>query len=450
MKTLTRVVWSEGMYLGPHHFQLQNRYFEDSIRHHIEQSWFEPWGLLNFQLDDTAIRNGRVSLLSAYGVFEDGLIFDMPACDEPPPQRNIEDVFSVTRDTLLILLAVPARRSGEANCDLQGESNDTRYRSVKRQMVDLLNGTDEKQIQLAAKNIRIITEDEVKEDLLTIPIARLIRDTGGFPAYDPNYIPPSLKITASERMLAITRRIIEVLEEKQKSVAKPRQSSAFQAGSSQMEVANFWFLHTINSSLTVLRHLYTSKRGHPEELFHELTRLAGCLCTFGLDSDPTQLPVYNHRDLQPCFEALDDHIRKHLEILVPTSAITIPLQLSGLNYYFGDANDTRVFGRARWFLGIRSRAGEVEVMNRSPYLVKVCSRAFVAKLVERAMPGLVLTHVPTPPNAILPRVDMQYFSISTDPQHPCWKHITDTKKVGVYIPNDLPECEVELKVLLQR
>jgi type VI secretion system protein ImpJ len=31
MKPLSRVVWHEGMHLAQHHFQAQNRYFEDSI-----------------------------------------------------------------------------------------------------------------------------------------------------------------------------------------------------------------------------------------------------------------------------------------------------------------------------------------------------------------------------------------------------------------------------------
>ena len=62
MKSLSRVVWSEGMYLGPHHFQTQSRYFEDSARFAIENSWFEPWGLVGCNLDEAAIRNGRVAL----------------------------------------------------------------------------------------------------------------------------------------------------------------------------------------------------------------------------------------------------------------------------------------------------------------------------------------------------------------------------------------------------
>ena len=30
MKLLSRVVWAEGMYLAPQHFQAQNRYFEEA------------------------------------------------------------------------------------------------------------------------------------------------------------------------------------------------------------------------------------------------------------------------------------------------------------------------------------------------------------------------------------------------------------------------------------
>ena len=76
MKFLSRVVWSEGMHLGPHHFQTQSRYFEDSL-------WFlsahlrrNPWGLLALALDAEAIRNGTAVLRYASGIFPDGLAHD--------------------------------------------------------------------------------------------------------------------------------------------------------------------------------------------------------------------------------------------------------------------------------------------------------------------------------------------------------------------------------------
>ena len=69
MKYLSRVVWSEGMYLGPHHFQVQSRYFEDTIRFATSSLWFEPWGFAGCALDPEALRNGTISLLHARGMF---------------------------------------------------------------------------------------------------------------------------------------------------------------------------------------------------------------------------------------------------------------------------------------------------------------------------------------------------------------------------------------------
>ena len=72
MKYLSRVVWSEGMYLGPHHFQVQSRYFEDSIRFATSSLWYMAFGVIGCLLDAEALHNGTVSVIHARGVFDDG------------------------------------------------------------------------------------------------------------------------------------------------------------------------------------------------------------------------------------------------------------------------------------------------------------------------------------------------------------------------------------------
>src|SRR5436189_5594487 len=84
MKYLSRVVWSEGMYLGPHHFQVQSRYFEDSIRFATSSLWYMAFGVVGCLLDPEALHNGTVSVIHARGVFEDGLPFHMKECDPLP------------------------------------------------------------------------------------------------------------------------------------------------------------------------------------------------------------------------------------------------------------------------------------------------------------------------------------------------------------------------------
>src|SRR6516225_8053612 len=104
MKLLSKVVWQEGMYLGPHHFQAQARYFEDSIHFGISSLWFEPYGFVGYKLSEDALRNGTVSLIHARGIFPDGLPFHMPESDPLPAPRAVAEYFPPTRDAVTLSL----------------------------------------------------------------------------------------------------------------------------------------------------------------------------------------------------------------------------------------------------------------------------------------------------------------------------------------------------------
>src|SRR5262249_991097 len=152
-------------------------------------------------------------------------------------------------------------------------------------------------------------------------------------------------------------------------------------------------------------------RGHPEELYRDLLQLGGALCTFAFESHPRALPLYEHRALEKSFGELDHHIRTHLEIIVPTQYIEIPLRKRANYFYEGEITDQRVLDRSRWVFGIRSKVSEPELIAKTPELAKLCSKAFVPQLVQRALPGMALTHLQVPPSAIPVKADFQYFSV---------------------------------------
>ena len=450
MKLLSRVVWSEGMYLGPHHFQVQSRYFEDSIQFATSSLWYAAFGLAGVQLDAEALHNGTISLIHARGIFPDGLPFNMPESDPLPAARAVADYFPPTRDGVVVSLAIPPRKPNGFNCALEGNSNgsgnDARFVAEARALHDENTGIDERPVSLGRKNMRLLFDTESAADLLTLPLARVIRDGSGHFAYDAQFVPPVLAISASQRLMTMLQRLIEILDEKSATVSHGASSKAGTLEFSTREIANFWLLHAVNSALCPLRHLLVSKRGHPEELYLELSRLGGALCTFALDSHPRALPAYDHLKLSECFEALDRHIRTHLETIVPTNCISIPLTRTEDYYWEGNVADQRCLGRARWVLAIRARMGEAELMTRAPQLIKVCTPPFVRQLVKRALPGMGLTHLPVPPPAIAPRVETQYFGISRN--GPCWDHLVQTRQVGLYVPGEFPEPEVEILVVL--
>jgi type VI secretion system protein ImpJ len=450
MKQLSKIVWSEGMYLAPHHFQAQNRYFEDSVQFAITSLWRDAYGLISCELNDDAIRNGTVALVHAVGVFPDGLPFDMPECDPLPPPRNIRDLFSPVAEDLTICLGVPRQVPGGPNCTLTPNGRvSTRYLGSAANLADDNSGQDEKAVTLGRKNIALVLTTEKRDDLLTLPIARVLRDGAGHFVYDTNFIAPSLKLSASGALIRLAQRLLEILEDKSTAVLSGSvgRQGRFQAGVSAGQVAQFWFLHALHSHLAPLRHLVLSKHAHPEELYRELLRLGGALCTFGLDSHPRTLPAYDHQNAEACFYAVDEHIRRHLEIVLPSKALSIPLTESQRYFYEGDLKDPRCFSASRWILGVQAKMGEADLITRVPQLVKFCSSRFVPELVRRAVPGLTLTHIPVPPSAIAARVESQYFAVSKS--GPCWEHILQTKRVGVYVPGEFPRAELELTVILE-
>ena len=450
MKHLARVVWNEGMHLAQHHFQAQSRYFEDSIHFALSQLFFKPYGVAGFELDAEALRNGTVSMIHARGVMPDGLAFHIPDSDAAPEARPIRELFSPTQESHLVLLAIPVYRGNGANTAFNGApiGREARYVAESAIVRDETTGRDEKPVSVGRKNFRLLLDIEPTDDLTTLPIARIKRDGTGAFVFDPEYIPPCLQIGASERLMQLLGRLVGILDAKSQALTPGRKGDRASLGEfASNEVASFWLLHTMHAAVAPIRHHVQLRRSRPEQLYVELARLAGALCTFAIDSHPRSLPPYDHDRLEETFEALDRHIRTHLEIVVPTTSVSVPLTRTAPYLYTGPITDQRCFGRSRWFLGLRSSAGDAAVIAQVPRVVKVCSAKFTPELVRRAYPGLTLEHVPTPPAAIAPRLDSQYFAVTRS--GPCWDNLMQTGEVGVYVPDSLPNAEIEVSIMVE-
>jgi type VI secretion system protein ImpJ len=449
MRTLTKPVWTEGMYLGPHHFQAQNRYFEDALNFVTSSLWRDACGFAGLQFDHDALRNGTLTLTHARGLFADGLAFDLPGSDAAPPPRAFSALFSPVADHLTMHLAVPALVRDGQNTSPESKPDSTRYVASELKLPDQNSGLDEKPIQVGRKNLQLLGEAEISDRYVSLPVVRLLRDgTGRFEA-DPTFIPPCISLTASPALTSMLRNLVGQLDEKSTVFTQEQQhqrNGAFQAGMSARDVSQYWFLHALNSNVPALRHFMLCQHAHPQELFREMSRLGGALCTFGLEVHPRSLPAYDHWNLDTCFAALNDHIQRHLEIWMPTKAIRIPLQAVESFLYQGEVKDERCLGPGRWILEIQSPIGEADLIASVPRVTKVCSARFVVELIKRALPGLVLNYLSVPPAQIAARVESQYFSIHRT--GPCWEHIVQSRQVGIYVPAEIPSPQLSLIVLL--
>lgn len=466
------------MYLAPHHFQAQRRHFDDAVALTLSALFAFPYGVAALEVDEEALRNGTLALRHARGILPDGTPFRIPDADPAPAAGALADRFSPAREGHVVHLALPAWRSDDANvAGLPAEAGNgngsspegatggwaalagvdsarpLRFVAVEHEVVDEVTGLDRAALHFAAKNFRLLLDDEVEAGDVSLPIARIRRDGAGRFVLDPAYVPPCLQIAGSPRLVALLQQMVGMLEAKAATlavIARPSaappvpgaQPSAY-AGN---EVATRWLLHAVRSAEAPLRHLLATRTAHPERLWLELTRLAGALCTFSLTAQARDLPTYQHDDLGSCFAAIERHLREHLDVVVAARAVVAPLTRTSEVLFTAPVPDPRCFEPgARWFLAVRSGVGPVETAVRVPQFVKACASKFVLELVRRAYPGMALEHLPAPPAGIAPRGDTAYFEITL--AGPCAQGLRDTRDFGVYVPDALPDAQLELVVL---
>src|SRR5438045_2770399 len=75
MSEFNKVVWSEGLFLKPHHFQQQERYLERYVETRCEALRSHAWGFVELQIDRDLLSIGKLALRRATGVFPDGTPF---------------------------------------------------------------------------------------------------------------------------------------------------------------------------------------------------------------------------------------------------------------------------------------------------------------------------------------------------------------------------------------
>ena len=127
-----KVVWSEGMLLQPQHLQQHERH-TDHVRHvTLSASTPYAWGFSALEIDTAALALGKLALLRATGVFADGTVFDMPAVD---PLPDAVDIPSNMRDEAIVL-ALPLRRAGAREADVESFEDLVRHRVLEQEVPD--------------------------------------------------------------------------------------------------------------------------------------------------------------------------------------------------------------------------------------------------------------------------------------------------------------------------
>jgi type VI secretion system protein ImpJ len=445
MSKYRKIVWNEGMLLTPHHFQQWDNYHEDLLDSRVRSMMPYEYGVLELRVNNEAIANGSFQITACRAVLPDGLMINVPDAEAVPDLRPVGNHFPVEAEKLGVHLAIPAKKTGEANFQANGgpAGSNVRFLQEGAMVKDETTGANEQPVAFARSNLRIIFDDELRDGFTSLKIAELERTPTGQLKISESYIPPILKISASEWLVSITRQLIEILITKSGSLGEQRrQTNASLADFTASETAVFWLLNTINSSIPAMAHYFRSPLVHPEKLYLEMAGLAGRLMTFSLEYHPKDIVRYDHDDLYFTFSNLSAQLRELLETVIPSRCVPIPLEKTRETLYVGRIEDERLLKEAAFFLGVRAQMPEAKLIEGVPRVVKIASRDVIDSVIGSALPGVVLTYTNPPPAPIPTRVGFKYFQL--DSIGPYWNGIAGSKVISVYVPSEIPDEKLEL------
>jgi type VI secretion system protein ImpJ len=450
MRQLHGVLWTKGTLLTPQHLQVQDRYLQDLMHFKLSSTMFRPWGFQRLEVDREALAGSVFSLVTAAGIFPDGLAFEVPDADQAPAALSLEDLWDdPDRSSMMIHLSVPEHRVGAHNVAKGKGEKDARFFAEVILRRDENTGMAEKPIQVARKNLRLMEGGDEAEGAGVLPVARLVRSKTGEFELDPEYVPPLLDFTASDHLTTLARRLVEVIAARSSGLAGARrQRGAGLADFGVSDVASFWLLYTLNSHLPVFRHLFEVRKGHPGLLYEAMLRLAGALSTFSDEVLPGDLPTYDHQDLGGCFRELDDAVHRLLGTVIPQRHVSLPLKELKNSIHATALDEDRYLQATQAFLAVRSSADQAELIRKLPQLVKVSSGDRVERLIRQALPGVSVRHMPDPPSALPVKLDFIYFQLEQRGED--WDAVRRARNLAAYVPSDFPTAELELVLLLPR
>jgi type VI secretion system protein ImpJ len=438
MSDKNRVVWSEGLFLRPQHFQQQERYLEAYLQGRTGSLRADSWGLTELEIERDLLAIGKLGLRRARGVFPDGTPFLMPDLDPLPAPL---EVGTQLRDQV-VHLAIPLQKAGATMAARgNGAQEATRYRTLDHQTRDVMSDVGSVvELEVAALSARLMPQSEPAEDFAQVPVAHVVECRADKQVMlDERFIPTVLVCSAAPRLATFLAELQGLLHQRGEALAA-RATASGRGGAA--EIADFLMLQTINRYEPLVTHLAAGARCHPEDLYRLGLEIAGDLATLTASARrPPQFAGYYHHALRASFEPLIQALRASLSVVLEQNAIPIPLAQKKFGISVGTVPDRTLFDSAAFVLAARADMPTEEFRRLFPQQLKIGPVEKIRDLVNLQLPGIAIQAMPVAPRQIPYHAGFAYFEL--DRQSELWRTLKSSGGIAIHQSGTFPGLALE-------
>ncbi|WP_268010897.1 type VI secretion system baseplate subunit TssK [Aeromonas veronii] len=438
MSSRNRVIWREGLFIKPQHFQQQQRHSDYALHARLSALSDYFYGLQSLAINEDYLGFGRIALVGATGILPDGTVFNIPNDDVLPTPLEITDA-SVANQKVYLALPLSVSGVNEVN---QGGQVATRLQAHRHDVRDLHSeGGDVVSLEVGRVSLRLMLEREDRSAYASLAIARILdkRPDGGL-VLDPNFMPCSISVSAIPPLKRFLGESAGLVAERARSLSQ-RIAAPGQQGVA--DVAEFMMLQLLNRAQPQLSHLARLGTLHPERLHEALVQLCGELMTFTDESRlPPEFPAYRHDDQQVSFDPVMLALRQALSTVLSPRAVSIQLRKHQYGVMVAMVNESELMQSADFVLAVRARMPQEQLRKQLLQQTKVASSDKIRELISLQLPGIPLLPLPVAPRQLPYHAGYSYFQL--DRQSPAWQMLAVSNTLAFHIAGDFPELDMQL------
>jgi type VI secretion system protein ImpJ len=441
MSWYSKVFWSEGLFLRPHHLQQNDRYVEHLLERRVGHITPYPWGFSSLEIDRDLAQQSKFSLRRASGIMPDGTPFDIPMDSLIPDPINVPD----NAAGLIAWLSLPVAAPNTREIDDKEADSASRYIKGAEMFIDSTSVLRiEEEVDIAHPRLAFELRRTAKPGYVGLGMARILEIQDKNILFDDKFIPPILVCSAHPVVHGWINRIIGWIDNKLGELSRYAADPTAGGG---LQSVDYLVLQTLNRQIPVLKHFARSGYIHPERLFDELLRLAGELATFATpERRARDYPGYDHDDLENVFEPLIRDIQDFLGAQLGRRAIRLEIIERARNAFISPIRDRSLFRNATFVLEVSAQRPLTEIQLEFPHLFKVGPNTKMNEIVHAHLPGVPLVHLPTPPPYIRAIADHVYFYL--DRKSTLWPEFSAAASIAMHFSGEWPELEMELWAIM--
>ncbi len=439
MSVNSKVIWSEGLFIQPQHFQQQERHTKHLVTQRPNISGLSNWGITALKIDEQLLALGKFGITQCKGILPDGTAFDIPEHQCAPSPIDIP----ANLTDMCIYLALPLNQLESIQSINPTNPNQELYRyqcnTIDITDTNVGSGISTK-IQVGQLALRFLLGNENKGGYTYLKIAKIKKISNSKQILlEPNFCPPCLDVHAISFFVNFLSELLGLLHYRGDKIVEYI-TDINRAGVS--EVSDFMLLQLINRAETLCQFL-TNKQGiHPETLFCYLIQLMGELATFTSKSRrPIQIPEYFHDELQKSFTPIINEIRRALSVVLEHGAVQLKLEQQKYGIWLSSITDRTLLDKADFILAISADVAPDTLRTQLIAQTKIAPVEMIQSLINRALPGINLQPIIVVPRQIPFNTGFIYFIL--DKQHEYWKEMASSGAFAIQIGNDFPGLELQ-------